>query len=258
MKQFGLIILLIGLLSLSACTIASGNEPVPTVDVLGLNERIAALQSEVNASKQDSVTIQTLKDQIATLQKTIDDAKALDDSDWIYPGKVVFGDYVVGTTIVYTIRIHNGSDESKTFLLTTEPYSTPDIAAKAPKSIAEWVNYDGFQSEVLTLSGKETKDVLMQFTEPLDGRFYSITEKGLIDSIGQNDIMAEFLAHTTLPKSDVEAKWAEHIKPLMNLGLITTDSTYQFITTYGEYQSKAMMQTRASIRWIINMSEFSK
>lgn len=254
MKQLGLIILLIVLLSLSACTFASGNEPVPTVDVAELNNKIATLQNQVNAGKQDS---SKLTEQIAMLQKQIDSAKALDDSDWIYPGKVVFGDYRVGVTIVYTIRIHNGSDDFKTFVLNTEPYSSPDILAKAPANIAEWVNYDGFQSEIVSLAGKQTKDILMQFTEPMDGRFYSVTDKGIAQNI-DSDIMRAFIAKITLPKNEVDAKWVEQVNPLITQGFITTDSTYQFITTYGEYQSTAMMQTRSSVRWIINMSEFSK
>jgi hypothetical protein len=295
MKVKALIILIILLLvSLSACGIKAGSEPAPVPDIAKLNAQIADLQTQLDKANLNSTKVKELNDKLAMLQADLDKGKALDETSWIYPAKVEYGNYAVNIVMVYIIKVHNGSDEAKDFSIITEPYhNNPDISvAKTPKNIADWITYNEYNTLVFKMQSKETKEITMQFSMPLEGRFYSITDKGLdytnsldqlnkLKASGQTEGMSElqtklsrldqiysmnkaqldtlinFGSNITITRDQVTSQnW--DIKRLLDLGLIVDDKTYEFISSYGEADPQGNITARNAVRWIIKMSEYSK
>jgi outer membrane murein-binding lipoprotein Lpp len=261
-------VIVLGLL-VSACTVSNDPPPMPTYNVDDLNNQIQSLQTQLSQAQSDnqtsSDTIDKLNQQIQQYQSQLDTATVLDNSDWVYPAKIEYSDYRLGLVCTYAIKVHNGQDILRQFHLTTESYnSIDDTYAKTPKDISDWVTYDGYSDYIFSVNGKSSKDVLMQFVMPDGSRFYSITDKGkdyLSDNLTsqQDAIMANFATNITNTTSQISSNsWQNDVNTLVETGLLVSDKHFQFLSVYGEYQPQGNMVTRNAIRWIIDMSEFSK
>jgi hypothetical protein len=254
MRKVFIVLVLTCILGLSiACTGVVVNSPIPTVDTVSLQKQIDDLQTQITNAKSDKSELQTKLD---VVQDKLNKATALDDSNWIFPAKVEYRDYRTDAMMTYVIRVHNGSDEQKDFTLVTERWhSNSEVEAFCPKNISDWVIYD--PASPLTLKAKETKDVAVTFNEPIDQRFYSITQKGL-DFTGslsesQQLILNDFVTNKTITKDKITPEWAD----LVGQGLIVPDNQWEWITAYAESNGGNIV-SRSAIRWIITMSEFSK
>jgi len=86
------------------------------------------------------------------------------DSTWIGPGKVTFGNFVPGNEATYPITIHNGSSDSKSFLMWV---MTPSLASEEYsnfiREVSTWVTFgdNGF-----IMAPKETRRVFVTLKMP--------------------------------------------------------------------------------------------
>ncbi len=261
MKVLIICILIISLfIGITACTPEFKPPDITISNSNELDKKIVELQNQVDELKNqkdvDSQKITDLTSQIEKYQKEQERAILLENTSWIYPAKIEYRDFVVDAPFTYLIRIHNGNDQPTEFILTTEIYNNPDVyTAKTPNWISDWMYYQGTDNGKLTLQAKETKDVGATFTIPGDERFYSITGKdfkNLSLTNKQKEIMQKFTESICITKKQITAsQWDNEITNLVNMGLIISDSRFEFITAYGE--NVGNIQSRNAIRWIISM-----
>jgi len=248
-------------------------QPIPTYDISALNNQIAEYQSKldkiqlesINQSENKDAEIEELNSKLKKYQDDLAKANTLDNTDWIYPAKVEYKGYRAGVVCVYSIKVHNGDNETRQFHLNTESVVSDDVSfAKVPKNISDWVSYDGYNEYIFSVVGKGTNDISVQFEMPIEGRFYSITDKGYdyklynLNAV-KNNIMKQFVDSTTLSIQQIkDNKWELDVKTLVDVELLITDKKFQFISVYSEYQPQGNIITRNAIKWVVNMSEFSK
>jgi hypothetical protein len=270
-------LVLVVVLMLVGCSTTYTPPPMPTYNVDELYNKITDLQAQLNEAKlvadeqhlTDTEKIDKLTGKINEYQSQIDKQTKLDNMDWVYPAKIEYKGYRAGVVCLYTIKVHNGSDESKTYKMQTEQVVSDDVTfAKVPKNISDWVSYDGFNEFIFSLDGKMSKDISVQFLMPIEERFYSVTKLSDIGldnntmanlSQTQRDIMVRFIKDRTVTKSAIENNlWQDDVKLLVDKGLVMPDKKYQFMAVCGENKPQGNIVTRNAIKWVVTMSEFSK
>lgn len=88
-----------------------------------------------------------------------------DSMTWMSPGKVQIGNFHMGARVEWTITVHNGSSEKKTYQLA---YRKPDYTAAgflmAPRDIVQdWVIV---ADATPVLGGRQTKDIMVVLEMP--------------------------------------------------------------------------------------------
>ena len=191
-------------------------------------------------------------------------ATVLYDIDWVFPAKINLDGYRWGMVIVYSLRIHNGSPDTQTFVVTAEPnWNAPDDTAIAPKELTQWVT---FGQPTYPVEPYTTKDVQFTFVMPEHSYFVSITRAG-VDwlkvpnnpnpplTLVQREILKNFATNTSNTQEQIAAaKWGKDIKALEDFGLLRDGKKWEYLTVV-KRSNNNFIQTANAVRLIFTMGE---